>query len=97
MDLLLAKESDLLGNFPKAYFYIFESSHAPEKVKGNICNVFSHAQPCLQSIYTRNQKQKGLKTRNHLDKKNRLGQIRGKEATKDKKFLEGTSPLLPCL
>lgn len=48
-------------------------------------------------MYTRNQKQKGLKTRSHWDKKNRFGQIRGKEATRDKGTLEESSPLLPCL
>lgn len=59
VDLLLAKaRSDWLGNFFKAYFYIHESSHAPGKVKSNVSNVFSHAQPCPRSMYTRNEKQK---------------------------------------
>jgi len=82
VDLLLAKvRSDWLGNLCKAYVYIFESSHADGKVKSDVSNVFSHAQPFPHSMYTRNKKQKGLKTRSHWDKKNILQQVRGKEAT----------------
>lgn len=81
----------------KPIFIISESSHVPGKGKSSVSNVFSHAQPCPCSMYTRNQKQKGLKTRSHWDKKNRFGQIRGKEATRDKEVLEESSPLLPCL
>lgn len=53
---------------------MFESSHVPgKKVKSDVSNVFSAVQPCPCSMYSRNQKQKGLKTMSHGDKKNRLG------------------------
>lgn len=52
---------------------MFESSHVPgKKVKSNVSNVFCAIQPCPCSMYSRNQKQKGLETMSHRDKKKQV-------------------------